>query len=274
MVAIAASTYLAASVLTLSQRRTTTSYGGIKKCCRILAVSAERVGRGTDFGENEKLEKKKMNQKMVKEESEVKPNIYANPEELPEFEEDKKWLKDYFEECKEMIRSDGGPPRWFSPLECCSSTSPDCPLLLFLPGIDGTGLGLIMHHHKLGKMFNIWCLHIPMQDRTQFNELVKLVERTIRSENYRTPNKPIYLVAESLGACLAISVAARNPDMDLVLVLSNPATSFNKSQLQPLLPLLEIMPDQYPLNLPYMLSLATGYFAAMFLGCMHSVLLL
>ncbi|PPD73954.1 hypothetical protein GOBAR_DD29126 [Gossypium barbadense] len=71
-------------------------------------------------------------------------------------------------------------------------------------------------------MFNIWCLHIPVQDRTQFNELVKLEERTIRSENYRTPNKPIYLVAESLGACLAISVAARNPDMDLVLVLSNP----------------------------------------------------
>ncbi|KAA3475513.1 acyltransferase-like protein chloroplastic isoform X1 [Gossypium australe] len=151
MVAIAASTYLAAGVSTLSQRRTTTSYGGIRKCCRILAVSAERVGRGTDFGENEKLEKKKKNQKMVKEESEVKPNIYANPEELLEFEEDKKWLKDYFEECKEMIRADGGPPRWFSPLECCSSTSPDCPLLLFLPGIDGTGLGLIMHHHKLGK---------------------------------------------------------------------------------------------------------------------------
>ncbi|KAA3475514.1 acyltransferase-like protein chloroplastic [Gossypium australe] len=100
-------------------------------------------------------------------------------------------------------------------------------------------------------MFNIWCLHIPVQDRTQFNELVKLVERTIRSENYRTPNKPIYLVAESLGACLAICVAARNPDMDLQhLLISH---SCNHCCLYWI-----IMPDQFPLNLPYMLSLAPG----------------
>ncbi|GMI67114.1 hypothetical protein like AT5G41120 [Hibiscus trionum] len=258
MAAVGASIHLAGSGSLISQRRTATTYGGIQKRGRIFAVSTERVGRGTGFGENEKLEKKMRNQKTVKQENEVKPKIYANPEELPEFEEDKKWLKDYFEECKEIIRSDGGPPRWFSPLECSSSTSPDCPLLLFLPGIDGTGLGLIMHHHKLGKMFNIWCLHIPVQDRTPFNELVKLVETTIRSENFRSPNRPIYLAAECLGACLALSVAARNPNLDLVLVLSNPATSFSKSQWQTLIPLLDIMPDQFPLNLPYMLSLPTG----------------
>ncbi|KAL4364341.1 hypothetical protein GQ457_04G033810 [Hibiscus cannabinus] len=258
MAAIGASIRLAAGGSLFSRRRTATRYGGIQKRGRFFAVSTETVGRGTGFGGNEKVVKKTMNQKTVKEETEVKPKIYANPEELPEFEEDKKLLKDYFEECKEIIRSDGGPPRWFSPLECSSSTSPDCPLLLFLPGIDGTGLGLIMHHHKLGKMFNIWCLHIPVQDRTPFNELVKLVETTIRSENLRSPNRPIYLVAESLGACIALSAAARNPNLDLVLVLSNPATSFSKSQWQTLIPLLDMMPDQFPLNLPYMLSLPTG----------------
>ncbi|KAK8566077.1 hypothetical protein V6N13_021152 [Hibiscus sabdariffa] len=258
MAAIGASIRLPAGGSPFSRWRTATTYGGIQKRGRFFAVSTETVGRGAGFGENEKVVKKTMNQKTVKEETEVKPKIYANPEELPEFEEDKKLLKDFFEECKEIIRSDGGPPRWFSPLECSSSTSPDCPLLLFLPGIDGTGLGLIMHHHKLGKMFNIWCLHIPVHDRTPFNELVKLVETTIRSENFRSPNRPIYLVAESLGACLALSVAARNPNLDLVLVLSNPATSFSKSQWQTLIPLLDIMPDQFPLNLPYMLSLPTG----------------
>ncbi|MFQ6633139.1 hypothetical protein Gotur_012094 [Gossypium turneri] len=224
MAAISASTYPAAGVSPFSQRRATSSYGGIRNLSRILAVSTERGGRGTGFGENGKHEKQKLNQKVVKEECEVKPNIYANPEKIPEFEEDKKWLKDYFEECKEMIRSDGGPPRWFSPLECSSSTSPDCPLLLFLP------------------------------------ELVKIVERTVRSENYRSPNRPIYLVGESIGACLAISVAARNPDMDLVLVLSNPGQNLQSyidkmtSQLQQLIPLLEMMPDQFPINLPYILS--------------------
>ncbi|KAE8697432.1 putative Esterase/lipase/thioesterase family protein [Hibiscus syriacus] len=265
MAAIGASMHLAAGVSPFSQRHTATSFGRIQKRDRIFAVSTERVGRRNSFGENEKVEKIMMNQKTVKGETDVKPKIYANPEDIPEYEEDKKLLKDYIEECKEIIRSDGGPPRWFSPLECSSSTSLDCPLLLFclhnltsfqFSGIDGTGLGLIMHHHKLGKMFNIWCLHIPVQDRTPFNELVKLVETTIRSENSRSPNRPIYLVAESLGACLALSVAARNPNLDLVLVLSNPA-SFNKSQANTDT-LLDIMPDQFPLNLPYMLSLPTG----------------
>ncbi|KAH9791760.1 AB hydrolase-1 domain-containing protein [Citrus sinensis] len=102
-----------------------------------------------------------------------------------ESEGNRKSLKDYFDEAKDMIKADGAPPRWFSPLEC-GSHSPDSPLLLFLPG------------------------------------LVQLIERTIRSEHNHSPNKPIYLVGESLGACFALAVAARNPHIDLVLVLSNP----------------------------------------------------
>lgn len=42
-------------------------------------------------------------------------------------------LKDYFEQSVELIGSDGGPPRWFSPLEC-GSRMDNSPLLLFLPG--------------------------------------------------------------------------------------------------------------------------------------------
>ncbi|KAI8019104.1 Acyltransferase-like protein [Camellia lanceoleosa] len=181
-------------------------------------------------------------------------------------------LKDYFELSKDMIRSDGGPPRWFSPFECGSRLN-GSPLLLFLPGIDGVGLGLILQHQRLGEIFDIWCLHIPVMDRTPFADLVELVERTVRSENCSSPKRPIYLVGESVGACLALSVAARNPDIDLILILANPATSFSKSQLQPLIPLLQIipeqmmqplkpllqiMPEQLHLTLPYILSLMTG----------------
>ena len=54
------------------------------------------------------------------------------------------------------------------------------------------------------------------------SELVKLVETTVRSENHRSPNKPIHLVGESLGGCLALAIAARNPDIDLALILANP----------------------------------------------------
>ncbi|GLT57373.1 hypothetical protein SLA2020_303510 [Shorea laevis] len=167
-------------------------------------------------------------------------------------------LKDYFERSKELVsRSDGGPPRWFTPLECGPPLT-NSPLLLFLPGIIGVGLGLIKQHQRLGKIFEIWCLHIPVVDQTPFTELVKIVERTIRSENHHSPNRPIYLVGESFGGCLALAVAALNPDIDLVLILANPATSFCRSHLQQLIPLLDIMPDQLPLNLPYMLSSMTG----------------
>ena len=66
----------------------------------------------------------------------------------------------------------------------------------------------------------------------KFNEpgLVKLVERTVRSENYHSPKRPIYLVGESLGACLALAVAARNPDINLSLVLSNPGEKLLEQQ--------------------------------------------
>jgi hypothetical protein len=43
-------------------------------------------------------------------------------------------FKDYFERSKELVSgSDGGPPRWFTPLECGPPLT-DSPLLLFLPG--------------------------------------------------------------------------------------------------------------------------------------------
>jgi alpha-beta hydrolase superfamily lysophospholipase len=50
--------------------------------------------------------------------------------------------------------------------------------------------------------------------------LVKIVEETVRLEYVSSPNKPIYLVGGSFGACLALSVAARNPQIDLVLCTS------------------------------------------------------
>lgn len=44
----------------------------------------------------------------------------------------------------------------------------------------------------------------------------------MRLEHASSPNKPIYIVGDSLGGCLALAVAARVPDLDLVVVLANP----------------------------------------------------
>ncbi|XP_010025089.2 acyltransferase-like protein At1g54570, chloroplastic [Eucalyptus grandis] len=168
-----------------------------------------------------------------------------------------KSVKDYLELARFMIRPDGGPPRWFCPVECGHPLN-DSPVLLFLPGLDGTGLGLILHHEALGRAFEVRSLHIPVYDRTPFEDLVTFVEKTVKAEYDSSPHKPIYLVGDSFGGCLALAVAARNPTIDLVVLLVNPATSFGRSQLQPLLPLLEAMPDGLHFTVPYLLSFIMG----------------
>ncbi|GMY21173.1 phytyl ester synthase 1, chloroplastic-like isoform X1 [Fagus crenata] len=166
-------------------------------------------------------------------------------------------IRDFFDMAKDMIKPDGGPPRWFCPV-ACGHPLKDSPILLFLPGMDGTGLGLVLHHKALGKAFEVRCLHIPVHDRTPFEGLVTLVEETVRFEYASSPRKPIYLVGDSFGGCLALAVASRNPAIDLVLILSNPATSFGRSQLQPLFPILEAMPDGLHSAVPYLLSSIMG----------------
>lgn len=166
-------------------------------------------------------------------------------------------VKDYFDATKEMIKPDGGPPRWFCPV-ACGAPLKDSPILFFLPGLDGTGWGLILHHKALGKAFEVRCLHIPINDRTPFEGLVKFVEETIRLEHASSPNKPIYLVGDSFGGCLSLAVAARNPTIDLVLILVNSASSIERSQLQPLFPILEAIPDELHTAIPYLLSFVMG----------------
>lgn len=58
---------------------------------------------------------------------------------------------------------------------------------------------------------------------------MKFVETAVRTEHSRAPNRPIYLLGDSFGACLALAVAARNPDIDLALILANPGTCYIRS---------------------------------------------
>ncbi|XP_010315903.1 phytyl ester synthase 2, chloroplastic isoform X2 [Solanum lycopersicum] len=181
-------------------------------------------------------------------------------------------MKDFMKWSKDMIASgsEGGPPRWFSPLDCAAPLK-DSPLLLYLPGIDGVGLGLIKHHKRLGKIFNIWCLHVPVTDRTSFSDLVYLVEATVRSEHHHAPRRPIYLLGESFGGCLALAVAARNPHIDLALILANPATRLRESQLENLITLCEVIPEQLHPSMVKLLSVTTARLAVAIPGSGHSL---
>ncbi|GAB4835923.1 mRNA-binding ribosome synthesis protein [Ancistrocladus abbreviatus] len=91
-----------------------------------------------------------------------------------------------------------------------------------------------------------------------YEGLVEFVEQTVRNEHASSPNKPIYLVGDSFGGCLALTVAAHNPSIDLVLILASTATSLESSQLRPFFPLLEDFPDELHTTIPYLLSFIMG----------------
>ncbi|KAI3825439.1 hypothetical protein L1987_06926 [Smallanthus sonchifolius] len=102
----------------------------------------------------------------------------------------------FFKLAKDFSKPDGGPPQWFCPVSCGRPLK-DSPLLLYLPGLDCLGLGLLLHEKALEKVFEVRCLHIPVQDRTPLEDLVQFVEETVRLEHASSPTKPIYLVGDS-----------------------------------------------------------------------------
>lgn len=54
--------------------------------------------------------------------------------------------------------------------------------------------------------------------------LLKIAEDTVLQEMKLRPSTPLYLVGDSFGGALALSIASRNPELDLILILSNPGT--------------------------------------------------
>ncbi|XP_047971452.1 phytyl ester synthase 1, chloroplastic-like [Salvia hispanica] len=180
-----------------------------------------------------------------------------NPQELKPLWDDgygTQTVRDYIDVAKAMAKPDGGPPRWFCPVESGPPLE-NSPLLLYLPGIDGVGMGMVVHHKAMGKVFRVRCLHIPADDRTAYEDLVEFVGAAVEEERASSANMPVYLVGDSFGGCLALSVAAAKPAVDIVLILVNPATSFERSQLQPLLPFMDVLPAKL---LPYLLGATCG----------------
>ncbi|KAK1361402.1 hypothetical protein POM88_045876 [Heracleum sosnowskyi] len=60
-------------------------------------------------------------------------------------------MKDFLEIAIYNVKSGGGDQlQWFCPIECGRPLN-NSPILFYLPGMDGLGSGLVMHHKALGR---------------------------------------------------------------------------------------------------------------------------
>lgn len=105
----------------------------------------------------------------------------------------------------------------------------DLPLLIYLPGMDGTGELFYRQIKELDSFFSIRCLSIPRHDRSNWHQLtegtIKLIKKEIKENSL---SQGVYLCGESFGGCLALKVALSAPKLVEKMILINPASSFNK----------------------------------------------
>ena len=119
-----------------------------------------------------------------------------------------------------------------------NATSGTKPLLLYLPGLDGSGGGGAIQWRRLRVSFEIWALHLPPGDRSTFAALCKTTEDFLRRKvaprvEGAGANRPALLVGESSGAVLALGVGLRAPELVFALCIVNPATGYHRSAVLP-----------------------------------------
>lgn len=124
----------------------------------------------------------------------------------------------------------------------------DKPLLVYLPGFDGTLVAPFLQFPELGTEFEVCGMSVAMEDRSSVDELCSLVMEYIinKTKRKKKKSKELYIMGESFGGILTIEVALAiqnyNSSMeqkgngaDVInlsgLALINPATCYNQSNL-------------------------------------------
>ncbi|KAL7532795.1 hypothetical protein ACHAXR_004856 [Thalassiosira sp. AJA248-18] len=123
------------------------------------------------------------------------------------------------------------------------------PMLLYLPGFDGTILSPFLQFPSLGEEFDVRAMKVDMDDRSTFEELKEAVVEYLLRECRGGDGQAngglgmVYLMGESFGGILATEVALelnRPTYTEYVelqgLILVNPATSYLRSTLYELGP--------------------------------------
>eukprot|EP00798_Chlamydomonas_sp_ICE-L_P000391 gene391-1787_t len=120
------------------------------------------------------------------------------------------------------------------------SETAELPFLIYLPGIDGTGLAAYRQFPELCKNFDLHALFIPPEDRSGFESLAMLQAEISQF----APERPVYLLGESFGGLMCLALAQQMPEVDRI-ILVNPATNYSSSAWPDLGPLLTSLPGDF-----------------------------
>ena len=136
------------------------------------------------------------------------------------------------------------------------------PLLLYLPGFDGTLVAPFLQFPELGTVFEVRGMQVPMDDRSTFQQLRDIVTEHLASEE---PDRPVYIMGESFGGLLTCEVALQLLQSKATnlcgIVLVNPATCYLRSKLAELGPTVAALPDwRYPIGVASLLPLFVDQF--------------
>ena len=177
------------------------------------------------------------------EESPTKSGLHDLLSEKWPQQESKENNNDYIQFVSPLLE-DGYPPAVF---EYEAQHHKFKPLLLYIPGFDGTILAPFLQFPSLGEEFDVRALKIDNADRSTFVELKeRIVEYLLQECKGRSGGDSVdrvYLMGESFGGILSTEVAAElkkpkyKESIDLKgLVLVNPATSYLRSIVYELAP--------------------------------------
>ncbi|EOD07497.1 hypothetical protein EMIHUDRAFT_218455 [Emiliania huxleyi CCMP1516] len=125
---------------------------------------------------------------------------------------------------------------------------PELPVLLFLPGIDGTGSAGATQWPRLASSFEVHALSFAPADRSSFGDVLSGCEAFLGDT---AAGRGTLLVGESTGAVAALGLAYRAPNAVDGLCLVNPATGYAGSALSTLAPLLTRLPRGVYRAAPY-----------------------
>jgi len=136
------------------------------------------------------------------------------------------------------------------------------PLLILMPGMDGTGYLWRSQLPQLEANFDVCRLSIPAHNLATWKELSSQVIHLIKQEILG--DREVYLCGESFGSCLALEVATHLPNIYHRLILINPASAFSQ------LPLLGLA-EQACRLLPNPLYYLTTWAALPFLAALERI---